>query len=508
MKRIIAIVICIIILLPSVCAAENLQPSYWAAGEVETAISLDLVPEILQSDYTLAITRKEFAALIVRLADIWAAEKKAEPLDSLVPQLGDSEFTDTSDENVLYCSALGIVEGDGKGHFMPDEPTRRQQAAKMLYKTAESLAPSVMSEDMTNSTFYSGYAGYEMPHSFEDSSLVRSWSTTAVNWCYRHGIMQGVGNGRFSPETCFTREQAILTILRLYYCNGMSSQIATVPGPDYYPIFRDWQMNIVSKWIDSRLEVHSSDELGYISSGDDYIFVYDNIGVGVTYGHLINRAGERMLTDLYGTEGRFKGGKVSGNLIELYINLEFPHDSDAPFYFVIDMDSKEIYENKRIEDISSTLPEEENSSQCEIVSESTGWYALYSRDGRKLSKTYQNALSRINDTLFLGWVSDYPRTYDIIYCDGNMQAKLLRTEEFRYNLTVHAYGGIYVVQNTDKKIVLFDTYGDTINEIILDEPVVLAGLAKGLLVLEKQGKLTYYTPGGKALPDDLTSVSN
>lgn len=30
------------------------------------------------------------------------------------------------------------------------------------------------------------------------------------------GIMQGVGDGRFSPKGSYTREQAVMTMLRLY----------------------------------------------------------------------------------------------------------------------------------------------------------------------------------------------------------------------------------------------------------------------------------------------------
>ena len=468
------------------------QPSLWAKDEVKAAISLGLVPKELQSNYKSPITRIEFVQLLAKLANKWSPNKKT------APNLGETKFLDTNDENVLYFAALGIVEGDGKGSFMPNNLLQRQEAAKILYKTADNFT-LITTEDSMTTTNYRGYASYEMPHSFKDSSQLRSWSRDYVNWTYRKGIMEGVSDNKFAPEESYTREQAILTALRLYYSYGMVDKISTIPPVDYYPVYKDREMKVVSYWIDSTLAEHSVDELGYIALDENYAFVYDNIGVGVTYGHVINKEGRKLLTDLYGSDGYFSKGLVEGYLIELHTRDDKRDSDNIPLYFVIDMRDGEVYENKTLKDIS---PPAENQSLCKIVSEKTGSYGLYSADGKKLSNTYQNALEQLDKTHFLGWVSDNPKTYDILYCDGVNPARIQRTEIFRFNPQVYSENGLYAIQNTDDKITLFDYFGDTINEITVEAPVVLLGFVDGLIVAEytDSGAIQYYTPSGKRLP--------
>ena len=117
-------------------------------------------------------------------------------------------------------------------------------------------------------TIYRGYSSHEMPHSFKDSSQLRSWSRDYVNWCYRHGIMEGVGDNKFAPEESYTREQAIVTTLRLYYSYGMVDKISTIPPVDYYPIYKDREMKVISYWIDSTLKFHNVDEVEFNPDND------------------------------------------------------------------------------------------------------------------------------------------------------------------------------------------------------------------------------------------------
>lgn len=250
MRKFVILILCMIMLTSTVSASS--QPSLWAAKEVSTAISLGLVPKELQSNYTVPITRIEFVQLIMKLANIWAPEGTAERVAKFALNLPRDMFSDTEDVNVLYCASLGIVEGDGKGYFMPKELLQRQQAAKILYKAADNFT-ALTTEDKLHTTIYRGYASYEMPHSFQDSSLLRSWSRMYVNWCYRYGIMEGIEDHKFAPEQAYTREQAILTTLRLYYAYGMADKLSTIPPVDYYPIYGDKTMANVSYWIDSTL---------------------------------------------------------------------------------------------------------------------------------------------------------------------------------------------------------------------------------------------------------------
>lgn len=101
LKKIISLVLVMLMIASSASASS--QPSAWASDEVETAISLGLVPKALQSNYKSPITRIEFVQLLERVANKWSPNKKP------TPNLGATKFLDTKDENVLYFAALGIV---------------------------------------------------------------------------------------------------------------------------------------------------------------------------------------------------------------------------------------------------------------------------------------------------------------------------------------------------------------------------------------------------------------
>ena len=149
-------------------ASASSQPSSWARDEVKTAISLGLVPKDLQNNYNAPITRIEFTQLIMQLVNTWTSKGLTEEITKRIPNLENNMFLDTDAESVRYLATLGIVEGDGKGYFMPKDLLQRQQAAKILYKTADRFT-MVPAEDIMISTIYRGYSSHEMPHSFKDS---------------------------------------------------------------------------------------------------------------------------------------------------------------------------------------------------------------------------------------------------------------------------------------------------------------------------------------------------
>ncbi|MDR2167990.1 MAG: S-layer homology domain-containing protein [Clostridiales bacterium] len=164
-------------------------PSAWAQEGVGRAISLWLVPQSLQSDYTQAITRAEFAALAVSLYErvMWEIG-------------GRVAFTDTLDENVQKAAYLGIVTGVGGGRFDPDAPLTREQAAVMLSRLANAIFQPLAMQ----------------PPTFADNAAISSWAVEAVGQVQSGGIMGDTGNNQFSPQGIYTREQSIITILRIF----------------------------------------------------------------------------------------------------------------------------------------------------------------------------------------------------------------------------------------------------------------------------------------------------
>lgn len=51
---------------------------------------------------------------------------------------------------------------------------------------------------------------------FADSGSVSSWAKAAVGQMQQSGVMSGTGNDQFSPQLTYTREQSVVTLMRLY----------------------------------------------------------------------------------------------------------------------------------------------------------------------------------------------------------------------------------------------------------------------------------------------------
>ena len=171
-------------------AAPIEQPSDWAADLVKMAVDAGLVPQQLQSKYTTPATRAEFCALAVR---VYEKLKGAEITER-------ASFTDTDDVNVQKMAGLGVVGGVGDGKFNPDGALTREQAATILSRLASAVGKPLESADPT----------------FADNSSISSWAKDAVGQMQLYNVMNGVGNNNFAPQDPYTREQCIMTAMRLY----------------------------------------------------------------------------------------------------------------------------------------------------------------------------------------------------------------------------------------------------------------------------------------------------
>ncbi|NCB29224.1 MAG: S-layer homology domain-containing protein [Clostridia bacterium] len=170
-------------------------PSGWATTDIATAVADHLVPDALQSDWQRAITRAEFCTLGTQLLTAQGY--------TFAALTGDSPFTDTADEAVRRMQVLGVVTGVTDTTFAPDAPITRQEAATMLYRMTNSVA------------LPTSYADQRASYAFADDESIADWAKEAVTFCYRGGVMSGVGQNRFDPASNYTVEQAVLTMLRL-----------------------------------------------------------------------------------------------------------------------------------------------------------------------------------------------------------------------------------------------------------------------------------------------------
>ncbi|NCE65946.1 hypothetical protein D1159_15505 [Pseudoflavonifractor sp. 524-17] len=170
-------------------AARYRTPSDWAAESVSAAIAAGIVPEALQKKYASPITRAEFCALAVNFYETSAGKTITQT----------AAFQDTSDPAVQKMAGLGIVTGIGNGKFNPDGLLTREAAAVILVRLSAAL----------------GNPPAQAAPNFTDNNSISGWAVEPVGQCQAAGIMGETGGGRFQPQGTYTREQSIVTLMRI-----------------------------------------------------------------------------------------------------------------------------------------------------------------------------------------------------------------------------------------------------------------------------------------------------
>lgn len=186
-------------------------PDAWAKVEVESAISLGLVPDVMQGEYQSNITRADFCQLSVNLIEVITGMK----IDVFMQTRGKSNdvsnpiaFMDTNDAVIIAASQLGIVNGVGNHMFDPHGTIKREDAALMLQRTAKIIGfiePNGTPQVFNDNDEFSSYA--------VDSI---AFISAVIDKESGNKVMGGTGNNNFSPFGKYTRQQAYVTISRLY----------------------------------------------------------------------------------------------------------------------------------------------------------------------------------------------------------------------------------------------------------------------------------------------------
>ncbi len=169
MKRLLGILLSLALMLTMPACAANAP----AASETTTAGSL-------------ALTAAETGAFTDVPSDAWYAEA------------------------VAYLSGSGIMTGTGNGKFSPNDAFNRAQLAMVLYRIAGEPAVS-------------GAA------SFTDTSP-DAWYAKPVAWAQQSGVINGVGGGKFGPDTPVTQE---MLVTMLYRMEGEPHSDAASDASDY-----------------------------------------------------------------------------------------------------------------------------------------------------------------------------------------------------------------------------------------------------------------------------------
>jgi hypothetical protein len=172
--------------------------SSWAGTELQKADQYGLIPDILRgADLTKPITRREFAAVAVKLYENLSG-KTATPAAT-------NPFTDTNDIEVLKAYNVGLTAGTAADKFSPDVLLNREQAATMLVRVLKAC----YIPGWTLATDGSYTLNFTQPATFADDSKISDWAKPSVYFAAANGIIAGTGNNNFSPRATTPAEEAM-----------------------------------------------------------------------------------------------------------------------------------------------------------------------------------------------------------------------------------------------------------------------------------------------------------
>lgn len=450
-------------MMTAVGAADT--PSAWAQKSVDAARAAGIVPAQVNSAFDTAITREDFCSLAAAVYRAW--EKK----DALTAYTSSRvSFSDTDNADVLLCASAGVVNGVGNGKFAPQKNITRQEAASMLYRLA-ALNKNTKDDEATS-----------LPHIFADSANIQSWAWKNVDWVYRQGIMNGMGENTFAPDGEYTREQSIVTALRLY-----DSSYAVAPEAEaaHYVLVPNERTVTIEDAAGNRLLTDFEGTRGYFNRADllgDWAGVSWQNDSGAHWAAVNMKTGEtlkdRMLTKISpdGTKAWATQQTMNGSGTSLIIRADGTHgkaefnaltawsnegkaivrSSDGSIT-AIDNQTRELWRVKGVSLANATLSgigdklfvtytdgrtvlvtngkaqktgirnavTINESGETYVRSDTTGYYYVCDLNGNAISRTYQNALYSVGHDLYAGWVKD--RTYEYIYCPSGSTARVLYT---------------------------------------------------------------------------------
>ena len=144
LKRIISCIafVSVLMVFTSAATAEDTtadtqnKPSHWAEQEVSEAIEKGLVPKQLQSNYQSNINRSQYVLLALKVFDTTGKDvdiKESRPFNDVL----NHEY----EQEIVKAFNAGIVKGDGKGNFHPDNFITREEIASLVVNLLMQITP-------------------------------------------------------------------------------------------------------------------------------------------------------------------------------------------------------------------------------------------------------------------------------------------------------------------------------------------------------------------------------
>lgn len=126
---------------------------------------------------------------------------------------------------VKFLMDRKILTGDADGLFHPERTITRAEFATIMAKATKNTSQLPADEKQN---YFNDLDGY-------------GWAKGYINACNRVGMIQGVGEGKFSPNTELTYAQVITILIR----SKNPSAVTTGTWPDNYIQYAEMYMNSV-----------------------------------------------------------------------------------------------------------------------------------------------------------------------------------------------------------------------------------------------------------------------
>ena len=194
------------------------QCSPWASLYLSDAEDLIFSKDMSNVDFRKPISRLEFAEMVYEAmgymagyTDYYTALQEANAngenffdthgytMPKIYPPAGELCFSDTDSIPVSALNRAGILLGKSESHFAPEDILTRQEAATVLSRISA----------------YFSLQSFPMETAFTDAGQISPWAREGAEIACGMGLMLGMADGSFSPQTQLTREQAVAVLIRL-----------------------------------------------------------------------------------------------------------------------------------------------------------------------------------------------------------------------------------------------------------------------------------------------------
>ena len=182
------------------------QPSPWAAESIKKATEAGILYNNFNCRYKDNISRQDFAVLVVEAYCRSLGKEVGQYVSENHIGLNFDKFKDNQNAYVMLAYKLGIINGTSDTTFSPDRGITRQEAAVMLNNLAKlaGISPNSARVDFTDKDYFADWA----KDAISNVSSIKNSDGVAV--------MGGTQADKFSPWMTFSREQAYVTVYRLF----------------------------------------------------------------------------------------------------------------------------------------------------------------------------------------------------------------------------------------------------------------------------------------------------